>query len=592
MSKVKFFKPTALAQKGFALPVLLLLIAAAGIIGFLVISSSFSFQGGILSKLFPKQFSHAAGVVDLSLIPAAVTVSQGQTFLVDVAIDAKTTQPSAIQLQINYDPATLELDAFQPGLFFTTVLTPASINNGVATITLGQQPGNLKTGAGSVATLQFKALKTSVSSPVSIDSANTQVAAIGLSGDQKGILSNSAVTVSTVSQVTKSIDYSLSPSTGSATAGNDMPVQVRVKTSTDSANLFSAKINFDASKLSVTSIDTSGSFVTQWVSNTFDNSAGQIALIGGVPSPGYTGTTPTTMATIHFKPLTSGTGLVNFDGTSAAYRNSDNVDILSSTTGGTYTITGTLPTPTPSPTSTPTPSPSATPTPVPSPSVVPSPSASAAPSPSVVASTSPSPSASQIASASPSPSGSGGGNCIITAASWSTSANPVNEGTVVDLSVTGSSQCTGQSVSFQVLEDDSPLGTDPIKNQPPTVKFDSSNKALSSWIAEYQPDGVNGISDPPEYFFNAFVSGSQTAFTSTGNELLVNKLSSNQFLPGDGNHDGKVDLADLSVLLSNWNKNSGFPDEIDLNQPTGDGLINSFDFAEIVKILKTNGTVK
>lgn len=58
---------------------------------------------------------------------------------------------------------------------------------------------------------------------------------------------------------------------------------------------------------------------------------------------------------------------------------------------------------------------------------------------------------------------------------------------------------------------------------------------------------------------------------------------------GDGNGDGKVNLADLSMLLSNFNKTSGFPKPIDLN---GDGKVNSIDYGLMVQILLKAGVIK
>lgn len=51
---------------------------------------------------------------------------------------------------------------------------------------------------------------------------------------------------------------------------------------------------------------------------------------------------------------------------------------------------------------------------------------------------------------------------------------------------------------------------------------------------------------------------------------------------GDGNNDGRVDLVDLSVLLSDFNREAGFRLGIDLN---GDGKINTFDFALMKNLL-------
>lgn len=54
---------------------------------------------------------------------------------------------------------------------------------------------------------------------------------------------------------------------------------------------------------------------------------------------------------------------------------------------------------------------------------------------------------------------------------------------------------------------------------------------------------------------------------------------------GDGNGDGKVDLADLSIVFSYFFKNNP---EIDFNS---DGVINSLDYGYLISLLKLNGTI-
>lgn len=58
---------------------------------------------------------------------------------------------------------------------------------------------------------------------------------------------------------------------------------------------------------------------------------------------------------------------------------------------------------------------------------------------------------------------------------------------------------------------------------------------------------------------------------------------------GDGNKDGKVDLIDLSVLLTDYNKNQGIRTGIDMNK---DGVINAFDFGLLRNLLIQKGVVK
>lgn len=58
---------------------------------------------------------------------------------------------------------------------------------------------------------------------------------------------------------------------------------------------------------------------------------------------------------------------------------------------------------------------------------------------------------------------------------------------------------------------------------------------------------------------------------------------------GDGNGDGKINLVDLSILLSDFNKTSGFRPGVDLN---GDGRINTFDFSLMRTLLIQKGVVR
>jgi hypothetical protein len=58
---------------------------------------------------------------------------------------------------------------------------------------------------------------------------------------------------------------------------------------------------------------------------------------------------------------------------------------------------------------------------------------------------------------------------------------------------------------------------------------------------------------------------------------------------GDGNGDGKIDLTDLSILLSDFNKTSGFRTGIDLNK---DGKINTFDFSLMRNLLIQKGIIR
>lgn len=112
--------------------------------------------------------------------------------------------------------------------------------------------------------------------------------------------------------------------------GQEVTVLVYVHSDSDNANLFSAKIKFPVDLLKVEGFKTGRSFVTNWASQSFDNSKGVVTLIGGVPSPGIktqVGGEGEVLAEIIFK--VQAEGLANLTlGDSGIFRNSDNANIL------------------------------------------------------------------------------------------------------------------------------------------------------------------------------------------------------------------------------------------------------------------------
>lgn len=360
--------------------------------------------------------------------------------------------------------------------------------------------------------------------------------------------------ISRAVSTTSGATFSLSAgSSMSIVQGEEVPVTIFTRSDTHKANLWSAKINFDKTKLQVVRIESSPTFVTQWVERTFDNNLGKVSVVGGVPKPGFsTSGSDAQMATVVFLARASGSVTVDFDPSSAVYRNSDNVNFLVSATGVTINIT---PLPTPSPTPTPTPTPTVTPSPSPTPTPSPTPSPAA---------------------------------CAIASTGWIASQNPIDEGVLVTLTVVGNGDCLNKTVSFEIREDDGIFGFDPVNNNPVNATFYTPDTASTSWVAQYQPDGFYGIDDPPEYYFLATLVESGQVVHSQDPELQVNKSSSTSYKKGDANRDGQVDLQDLSIMFSNWFNTTDFPDEVDINK---DGVVNVFDFSGMLVILVDNGVI-
>ncbi len=169
------------------------------------------------------------------------------------------------------------------------------------------------------------------------------------------------------------------------TVGEAFSVKVYARTDFVESNLFLAKLSFPTEVVEVESIDYTNSFIQSWVEQFYDNSTGEISLVGGMFDPGYK-TSPQTggalIATINFKSKTTqatqANFLINFSADSAIYSNSDNQDIKPTTTGAQIAL-GIPSSPVPTPIASVEPSPVA------------SPVASASPSPSPIASVPPSP---------------------------------------------------------------------------------------------------------------------------------------------------------------------------------------------------------
>lgn len=151
--------------------------------------------------------------------------------------------------------------------------------------------------------------------------------------------------------------FSLTAEPLEATVTGQVKVFVWAKSPIDNANLFVAKLRFptdllQAKNISLAKAESSSSgfiknwFVSNWVENSIDNSAGSVSLVGGVPNPGVktpVESTGSAMAEILFQTKAPGKAEITFDDTSAIYRNSDNVNILTSKPGVSVDIVGSVP---------------------------------------------------------------------------------------------------------------------------------------------------------------------------------------------------------------------------------------------------------
>src|SRR5450830_219893 len=116
----------------------------------------------------------------------------------------------------------------------------------------------------------------------------------------------------------------LDPRTSACGVGQSFHVSVLVDTGGEVINAVEADLTFPSSMLEVTGVDaTSGSFLPIVVEKSFNNTSGRIRIVGGVPTPGFTGGAGR-VATITFRARAAGSAKVTFEATSKLMRNDDN----------------------------------------------------------------------------------------------------------------------------------------------------------------------------------------------------------------------------------------------------------------------------
>jgi hypothetical protein len=142
----------------------------------------------------------------------------------------------------------------------------------------------------------------------------------------------------------------ISPSTGSYSAGQTFTATIQVDPAGDSVNAVEAELSFDKSVLSVVNVSKTGSVFSLWTTEpAFSNTAGTISFGGGSPTPF---SSRSTLLTVTFRTLTTGTGTVSFGTASALAADGRGTDVLAGKNGASFTVAAAT-TPTPTPTETP-----------------------------------------------------------------------------------------------------------------------------------------------------------------------------------------------------------------------------------------------
>ncbi len=131
---------------------------------------------------------------------------------------------------------------------------------------------------------------------------------------------------------------SISPSGGSYAVGDTFSVLVSLSTGGESINAGTGEIHFDTSLLQVTNLGYSQSIFSLWTENpSFSNSAGTVNFSGGVPNPGYNGSSGAILR-ITFKTKAVGQAEVSFNSGSVLANDGQGTNILKNKNSATYTV--------------------------------------------------------------------------------------------------------------------------------------------------------------------------------------------------------------------------------------------------------------
>jgi len=130
----------------------------------------------------------------------------------------------------------------------------------------------------------------------------------------------------------------LSPSSDSRTVGDTFGVSVRVSTGGVAINSAQATISFPNDLLEITSLSQTGVFSLWPVNPSFSNGGGTASFAGGLPSPGYTGSSGTIIL-VTFRAKAVGTATVTIGSASVLANDGFGTDVLTSLGSGTYIIT-------------------------------------------------------------------------------------------------------------------------------------------------------------------------------------------------------------------------------------------------------------
>lgn len=131
---------------------------------------------------------------------------------------------------------------------------------------------------------------------------------------------------------------SISPSTGTYSAGKTFSVHVFTSSVAQSVNAVSGTITFPQDKLQVVSISRANSIVTLWVQDpAYSNTSGTISFEGVIPNPGFMGSSGDIM-TVTFKVTGQGNAPVKFSSGAVLANDGNGTNVLKNYNTATYSL--------------------------------------------------------------------------------------------------------------------------------------------------------------------------------------------------------------------------------------------------------------
>ncbi len=152
-----------------------------------------------------------------------------------------------------------------------------------------------------------------------------------------GIIICTAIIILAAPHLAEAASLGISPSTKTVEVGDSFSVSIRVNTAGVAINSAQATVSYPANLLEATGISSQGIFTLWAISPSYSNATGKATFAGGLPSPGYTGSSGTVIGIV-FRAKAAGKATVTIGSASVLANDGIGTDVFTGAGSGTYTI--------------------------------------------------------------------------------------------------------------------------------------------------------------------------------------------------------------------------------------------------------------